>query len=102
MKRTVRAADRPASADSLCLRSGCGGEAHFHRRLSYYAIGGDGTLWAWGDSFHGGTTADYDPESSQEEAPGPAVPRREPHGWAVLVSLLPMAAAVVWRLRKKD
>lgn len=29
---------------------------------TYYAIDGDGTLWAWGDSFHGGITADRDLE----------------------------------------
>ena len=28
---------------------------------TYYAIDGGGTLWAWGDSFHGGITAEEDP-----------------------------------------
>ena len=28
---------------------------------THYAIDGGGTLWAWGDSFHGGITAEEDP-----------------------------------------
>ena len=32
-----------------------------HGGYTHYAIDGGGTLWAWGDSFHGGITAEEDP-----------------------------------------
>lgn len=36
---------------------------------THYAIDSDGLLWAWGDSFHGGITADRDLEW-EEAVPG--------------------------------
>ena len=35
---------------------------------TYYAIDSAGTLWAWGDSFHGGITAERDPVDWEDAA----------------------------------
>lgn len=36
---------------------------------THYAIDGDGTLWSWGDSFHGGITAEVDPVLWEDAVP---------------------------------